>query len=183
MALTPSGRFLVVGDNHERVRVSCYPQVGRETRSRVDSFFRWVKDDHFGYLARKVGNISIPPKESKRNIIESKAPWKMGPLSSHFCNWCKVKRWFSIPTITIKRNLLFYACELWVCNFTIIIVCKLDIPRVRPSNQQPSIKNWLTILQPYPMPLFLIDAWGYIQNIGMIWTYFKIELYDVDMNS
>eukprot|EP00434_Breviolum_minutum_P031132 symbB.v1.2.027531.t1/scaffold2833.1/size69328/3 len=32
MALTPSGRFLVVGDNHERVRVSCYPQVA-EIRS------------------------------------------------------------------------------------------------------------------------------------------------------
>eukprot|EP00930_Biecheleria_cincta_P010691 TRINITY_DN112957_c0_g1_i1.p1 TRINITY_DN112957_c0_g1~~TRINITY_DN112957_c0_g1_i1.p1 ORF type:complete len:243 (-),score=44.65 TRINITY_DN112957_c0_g1_i1:54-683(-) len=27
MALTRSGRFLVVGDNHEKVRISCYPQT------------------------------------------------------------------------------------------------------------------------------------------------------------
>lgn len=59
-------------------------------------------------------------------------------------------------------TLVFYVCALWVCNFTITIVCKLDTTRVRPSNQQPSIKNWLTILQPYPMPLFLIDAWGFL---------------------
>ena len=59
-------------------------------------------------------------------------------------------------------TLVFYVCALWVCNFTITIVCKLDITRVRPSNQQPSIKNWLAILQPYPMPLFLIDAWRFL---------------------
>lgn len=75
MALTPSGRFLVVGDNHERVRVSCYPQVGRETRSRVGQFFSLGKRRQILVtLQGKVGNISIPPKESKRNIIESKVP-------------------------------------------------------------------------------------------------------------
>lgn len=57
--------------------------------------------------------------------------------------------------------LLFYACALRVCNCT-IIVFEFDMPRVRPSNQQTSIKNWLTILQTCPMPLFLIDAWGFL---------------------
>ena len=28
MALSPCQRFLVVGDNHERVRISCYPEAG-----------------------------------------------------------------------------------------------------------------------------------------------------------